>query len=158
MSFIAIIPEDEVFDWSYTEPDTGRVYDDTVLQLRQLPMKERRRLEKKHTTRKRIRGTMQSDLDAEAFSADILDHCIVGWSGVCLSKRGKDGRRERVEIPCTRENKLLLPEQMKIEIGRICIGRSGNDILDTDANAAAEDGEEAPLDASAPASPGTSTG
>ena len=152
MPFVEVLDQGQVFPWSYRDPDTGTHYTDTVLQLRQLPPAERRKLEQRHTKTKCVRGIRRDNLDPDAFSADALDYVIVAWKGVKGVRIGKDGQRDRFDLDCNRENKLALPEMMKIEISRICVARAAPDDDEDEA------GGETPFAAPPPASPSTSTG
>ena len=134
MSFIRILTnEQETFDWVYTDPDTGKKFPDTKFKLRMLQPSETRRLQRDHTTYRRRRGGGREEVfDDRGYVDDALDLCIVSWEGVQGSERDKDGNFVDKVLPCERKYKLMLPEPLKIEIGRVCFNRDADALFDDD--------------------------
>jgi len=117
MSFIEIVEEQETF-----EHPVG----DSTLILRRFDSEVYRDIEKRHTKRqKNLRqGGWIEEQDSYAINADLLDYMVVDWRYVRSPVLNED-------VPCTRENKLKLPNSIKIEILDACdadsITRGGPD-------------------------------
>ena len=153
MNFVRILTnESGVFRWFYTDPESDQKFDQSEFMLRMLSRDVARRLEKKHTRRKRRRGTFEEELDKFGFADDCLDHCIVDWKGVKGLELKEDGSYEESDLPCTRDYKLALGEGIKAEIARKCFGRNASTLLDDD------DGDFAGEDTQSPPAPKTPPG
>lgn len=111
--FIQITDDGDVQTWQFKHPETGRAYDSTF-RLRIVPSDLQRVLRRKYTKFEFVRGQRNEVLDWAAFMDDCLDHAIVGWSDV---------KSKGIDIPCERRFKLLLPEAVKQEIIRLCVGK-----------------------------------
>jgi len=116
--FVQIIDTDEAFDWQPTDDETGKQYD-SVFQLRIVNDDVDKDLRKKRTRRvwdKKQRRQVD-ELDEAAYVGDLLEHAIVGWTGI----KGTKGN----DVPCTADMKTRLPERWKTEILRMCAGKEG---------------------------------
>lgn len=104
--FVEIVEENETF-----RLDIGESYFD----LRRFDSAIYRRIEKKHTTRKKNyrTGEMIVDTDDYAVNADLLDYMVTGWGGIKSPVTGED-------VPCEMANKLKLPGSVKIKITEAC--------------------------------------
>jgi hypothetical protein len=123
--FIEIIPDDATFEWSPIQDEgSGRRWDSRFT-LRKMPQAERRALARKHTSHKFIRGQRQEILDTQAFADEALDAVIVDWSDLYMRSNGV-----RQPWPCTTSNKQQLPETIKGDIARMCLGVSFDDAFD----------------------------
>lgn len=111
--FIRITDDGDVQTWQFKHPETGKVFD-SVFKLRIVPSDLQRVLRRKYTKFEFVRGQRVENLDWAAFMDDCLDHAIVGWSHV---------KTNDVDVPCERRFKLLLPEAVKQEIIRLCVGK-----------------------------------
>lgn len=110
---IEIVDEGDVHPWHYRDPQTKRRYN-SVFNLRVIPKEVENRLRKKHNRFEFVRGARVDDFQSADFVADVIDYAVQGWSGVTTNGR---------EIPCTKETKVRLPEPIKAEIVRLCLGR-----------------------------------
>lgn len=93
------------FDLNNLNPGTWLDIDeskpeDGAICLRVLNDDTRRKLHKKHTSRKFVRGRQIEELSEPTFYAAMWDYCILDWKGICDA----DGK----PIPCTAANKALL--------------------------------------------------
>ena len=103
--FLTIRKPDETFE--YTPAPT------CAIDLRIVPDDVEKKLRKQATGKPKFhKGVMREPFDAHAYLALVFDYCIVSWRGV---------QHAGVELPCTLEYKLLLPEPVKIEIKRLCL-------------------------------------
>ena len=145
--FIEIVEDGDVRDWQYTNPENGQKFD-SVFQLRIAPDDVQKIWKRKYTTKEFNRGVRNEVVDWVKYNQDALDYCIVGWEGV---------KREGVDLPCEREWKLRLPEMVKAEIIRLCIGKELGEIAVGEGDGQAEGtGEEGPQ-ASDPLRPSATT-
>lgn len=144
--FIEIADNDVVTPWQFKNPETGVTFASTFL-LRVVPSDEQRRLRKRHTKYEFVRGARQENFDWAAFSDDCLDYAVVDWREV--KQRGQD-------LPCERFYKLLLPEAVKQEITRLCLGKELGQVQGSDEGgeiAADEEGEQRPRPTLSPVAP-----
>lgn len=79
---------------------------DTTYQVRHLTTEKHREIEKQNTKMVPNKRTHQREpeLDADAFTEDLIDYIVAGWSGVVANGE---------PLPCTREYKLLLDAARK---------------------------------------------
>lgn len=120
-TYIQVLDDDEQFSWS---PDTGDGEKSaSEFTLRTVPEDVLKRLRKVHTHRTFKHGQQVEDFDAFSYVADVLDYAIVTWAGVLRSKTRED-------LPCTKANKVRLPERIKTEIMRLCAGKEAGSALD----------------------------
>lgn len=118
---IEIADDADVIQWQYRNPETNEAFD-SVFTLRVVPSAKQRELRRLHTKHLFIRGSRQEDFDWAKFNDDCIDFAIVDW---------RDVKRRGADVPCTRETKLQLPEMVKIEIIRLCLGRElGREAVD----------------------------
>lgn len=119
-SFITILAPEakKPIPWQYTDPDTGKTAD-TVFYLRQIPDETNKVFRKRHTTNEWKNGVQRTTTDGDAYGDDLIDFAIVDWDG--LYALDADG--ERVKVPCDRKYKVNLPEKVKGEIIRLCLGK-----------------------------------
>lgn len=86
---------------------------DAVYSVRWIPPSENERVRAKHVPKrwdKRTHQQVEQDATAEQGKAvidDLLDYCLIGWSGVVDNGS---------QVPCERENKLALPRPVKISL------------------------------------------
>ena len=132
--FIEVVEDGEVRDWQYTNPETGQQFD-SVFHLRVAPDEIQKVWRKKYTTREFNRGQRVENVDWVKYNQDALDYCIVGWEGV---------RAKGTDLPCEREWKLRLPEMIKAEIIRLCVGKELGQVGVDAVAAVDEDGNEGP--------------
>jgi len=106
MSFIEIVEEQETFEYAVG---------DSTLILRRFDSEVYRDIEKRHTRRqKNLRqGGWIEEQDTYAINADLLDYMVVDWKDVKSPTTGDD-------VPCTRENKLKLPNSVKVAVLEAC--------------------------------------
>jgi hypothetical protein len=147
--FIEIVENNDIVGWQYVNPDTKQQYD-SQFNLRVADKDVQKKWKKKYTRVEMSRSGRQEIVDWAGYNEDALDFCIVGWTGV---------RRKGVDLPCEREWKLLLPEMVKAEIIRLCIGKElGQAQADEQQSESGGDGEgprvSDPLPSSAPISHG----
>ena len=109
MGVLTILQPSETFEHAIEGAD------EAVLTLRVPGEAQVDALRKRHRTTKFVHGARTEDFDAFAFAADVLDVSIVNWRGVC-AQGGEP-------LPCTRETKGLLPERVKAEVVRLCLGK-----------------------------------
>lgn len=97
---LKLIDPDEPFTVTDVSLGVGDGDTDTSYTLRPLTRDVWREIKKRHTTRVRNKrtGALDTEIDWEAFNDDLLDHVVIGWSGVVLS-HGEPA-------PCTRDLKL----------------------------------------------------
>lgn len=112
-SFLEIVTDDDVIRWQFTDPDTKQVYD-SIFNLRVVPEALKRSWDKKFTEVEITRRGREEKLDTWAFIEQCLDYAIVSWENV---------QRQGVDLPCTREWKVRLPEVVKAAIIRLCVGK-----------------------------------
>lgn len=117
-SMIEIVDDDDVREYQFQHPDTKVLYN-SWFTLSVVPPSEQRRLRKKHTTFENTRSGRVENFDWQGFTDDCLDFAIKAWRGVCT---------KGVELLCARENKLRLPEIVRAELARLCIGKELGEI------------------------------
>lgn len=111
--FLQIVKANRPEPWQYTDPQSGVTFD-TVFHLQVLSDDDIAEIDKANTSREKINGMYQEKIDWEQVQRDRLCKAITGWDH--LQIKGEDQ-------PCTDELKLLLPEPIKLEILRLCIGK-----------------------------------
>jgi hypothetical protein len=122
-TFIQIVEPADVFPFTPVHPDTNEPLGST-LYCRVVDDDTQEGFRRKRTTIDWRRGQRQELLDNAAFVEDCLDYAITGWTGVYKTRIGADGKTlDRVEIPCERRWKALLPEFVKVEVVRRCVGK-----------------------------------
>lgn len=104
MSFVTIVAEDESFNLKVG---------DSVFHLRRFTSAQYRQIEKRHTKKYWKRGQQVVEVDEDAVNNDILDYIITGWENIKHPK-------SREDVPCTIENKIALPSNVKIQINEAC--------------------------------------
>lgn len=114
-NFITIVEPEETVPWRWKNPDTG-VVADTIFHLRLVPDDLQKVWKEQVTTRKWEHNRRTEDINWDPFTDECLDYAIVKWEGVRHPRTQQD-------LPCTREYKLLLPERIKAEIARLCVGK-----------------------------------
>lgn len=119
MAHIEIVEDADVVSWQFIDPSTKQVFD-SKFKLRVVTSSLQRELRRKYTKHEFVRGTRQENFDWAKFNDDCIDFAVVEWTEV---------KRKGVDIPCTRENKLLLPEMVKAEIIRLCLGKELGEIV-----------------------------
>lgn len=127
------VAEDPTFEFRFTDPDT-RKQAESVFVLREVPDDVESVIRQRHTTHEYHRGRKQEDLDAEKYSADILDYAIVEWREVRGIKGGQP-----FALECNAANKVRLPEKVKSEIIRVCLGKEAGTLMAKEAARAASD-------------------
>jgi hypothetical protein len=121
--FITIVETDEAFDWTPVNEDTGEAYTSTF-QLRLVTDEADQEIRKRHTRPvwdKKQRRTIDK-LNEPAYVAEVVDHAIVGWTGIKAAASG-------AELPCTSAMKARLPEKWKAEILRLCSGKEAGEVV-----------------------------
>ncbi|MBW2606144.1 MAG: hypothetical protein JRD05_00765 [Deltaproteobacteria bacterium] len=110
MSFIEIVEEEEEF-----RLDIG----ESFFILRRFDSAVYRRIEKKHTTKKKNfrSGETIATVDDHAVNEDLLDYMITGWGNIKSPTTGED-------VPCERSNKFKLPGSVKVQITEACDSES----------------------------------
>lgn len=118
-SFITIIenPRDTL-PWRYIDPDTGQKFD-TEFELRLIPDDTNTIFRKRHTRTEWKNGQRREEVNGDGYGDDLIDYAIVGWQGMYAVNR--EGQRS--EIPCERKYKVMLPEKIKAEVIRLCLGK-----------------------------------
>lgn len=118
-SFITIIenPRD-TFRWHYSDPDTGQRFD-TEFELRLIPDDTNTVFRKRHTRTEWKNGQRREEVNGDGYGDDLIDYAIVGWQGMYAVNR--EGQKS--EIPCERRYKVMLPEKLKAEVIRLCLGK-----------------------------------
>jgi hypothetical protein len=123
--YVQIVDPNETFTWRPTDERTGEELQ-TTFTLRIVPEEVQDRLRRQFTTPdtwkrgRRIPG----DLQLGKFTDACLDYAIVDWSQLYAVKRNGDGEIvERREVPCTSDAKRALPEWIRAEIVRLCVGK-----------------------------------
>lgn len=121
--FITIVDTDEAFDWTPVHEETGEAYTSTF-QLRLVTDDADQDIRKRYTRQvwdKKQRRTLDK-LNEPAYVAEVLDHAILGWTGVKAARTG-------AELACTAEMKARLPEKWKAEILRLCSGKEAGEVV-----------------------------
>lgn len=118
-NFIELVEEEDVVPWQYKDTLTGQVFD-SIFKLRVVPNSLKRAWEKDHTDVTFNRRGRQEDFNWGPWVDRCLDYAIVSWEGI-MSK-GQP-------LPCTSENKLKLPEVVRAEIVRLCVGKELGEII-----------------------------
>lgn len=122
-SFITILEDPKaIFPWQYTDPDTG-ITAATVFQLRLIPDETNKAFRKRHITVSWKNGQRREDLDGDGYGDDLIDYAIVDWTDLYAARKNKDGQTERFAVGCERRYKVGLPEKLKGEIIRLCLGK-----------------------------------
>ncbi len=134
--FVQIIVDDAPFPWQYTSPETGEKMA-TVFSLRVIPDKRNKQIRREHTKTKWKNGQKVEDIDWDAVASAQIDEAVVAWD--TLKGRKSDGTV--VDLPCTLEFKRRLPERLKGEIIRICIGKETSHIGQDDGDGDDDDRE-----------------
>jgi len=119
----------DTFDWNPEGTKTTfklRIVDDAT---------EKKFRRESQPKAKWVRGRQVDNFDQHAFVNKCLDYAIVEWSGV---------RHKGVEFPCTTANKLFLPETVKTEIIRLCLGKQAGELVAGDSDE--DESAEAPAD------------
>lgn len=111
--FIEIVEEEDIVTF---KPEGT----DTQFKLRIVPDSLKRQWEKDHTAKKWTRRGREEEFNWGPFADQCLQYSIVSWSGV---------RRRGVEVPCSSETKLKLPESIKAEIIRLAVGKELGELL-----------------------------
>lgn len=118
LGYIQILVDDVPFDWSYPDmPGTG-------FKLRVVGDDEAKEIRRKHTTKKWKNGERVEITDWEAVGRDYIDASIVEWTNL----KGRRADKTVIDLPCTRTYKIALPERVKGEIVRICVGKETSEI------------------------------
>ncbi len=102
-------------DTTFTHTPEGT---QSTFELRIVPDDVEKEARKQATRKEWDKGQRTESFDVHAFLARILDYAIVDWTGIKV--RDANGVSE---LPCTKANKLLLPEKVKSEINRLCLGK-----------------------------------
>lgn len=138
MSFIQILDDSQpTFPWKYTDPDTNDTAE-TVFYLRQMPEDMEKQIRARHTKDRWKRGVRTEDFDTRAYGIDCLNYCIVSWEKLFVIKTDRTGNvvsRKEAE----RDLALIkaLPEKLKAEIIRVCVGKEvGGEFSDEDTDQA----------------------
>jgi hypothetical protein len=111
--FIEIADDSDIIPWQFTDPDT-KIKAASVFQLRTVPNEIKKQLEFDYTKVEFTRRGKQETFDWQGYVAECLDYCIVGWKGI---------KRQGEDLPCELEWKTKLPELVKADIIRLCVGR-----------------------------------
>jgi hypothetical protein len=127
--YITILDERATFDWSPRDPDNPSSAYGTVFTLQQVPDDIQENLRKPFTKTEWRRGQRIIDVDQNGYIDACLKYAIVGWTGMY---KVDPKTRTRAEIPCTDAYKLLLPEWVKAEIIRMCIGKEAGLRMDSE--------------------------
>jgi hypothetical protein len=117
-AYIEIVEESDTFPWQYTDAD-GVTYA-TKFELRLLPETLDKKWRRELTSIDRKKGQRAEVLNWDAYSQRALGYCVVNVSG--LRRRGGDEivfKTGAVELRYL----LLLPEKVKAEIIRLCVGK-----------------------------------
>jgi hypothetical protein len=115
---IEIVQPNEVRKYQFVDPDTKVKYD-SVFDIRVVPNDTQKRYRQEATTYEQTRRGREERFDWQGFVEKCLDYCIVNWTGV---------RHEGKELPCESVYKNMLPEIVKSEIVRLCVGRELGEI------------------------------
>lgn len=135
--FIQIVDPTDTFTWRPYDERTAQ-HSDTVFTLRLVPDSVQDALRKKHTapdTFKRGRRIV-GEVAFGAFTDACLDYAIVDWTDLYAVRLNHLGEvASRTLMPCTSDAKKALPEWVRAEIVRLCIGKeagmsTGDDALD----------------------------
>jgi len=104
--YIEIVEEEEKFELPIGE---------SVFELRRFGSDVYRRIEKKHTTKKKNTrtGLFVEEKDEYAINADLLDYMITGWRNIKSPVTGED-------VPCEKAVKQKLPGVVKVQIVEAC--------------------------------------
>ena len=128
-TYITII-QDEQFPYQFRDPDTGQLFA-TQFILREVPDEVEKAIRKRHTTVKMGRGGRRDEtLDARAYGNDVIDYAIVGWDRLVGLSHDRDGRAVKVDLSCTREHKIKLPDRIKADIMRMALSKEAGLYLD----------------------------
>ncbi len=128
MSFIKIVEVDEEVTFEHTIKDS-------VFVLRQMDAAMLDKINKNATRRVWKRHQPEDDLDAFAFSAEVLDWGLVDWKNVKHPKTGAD-------VPCDRENKLKLPISIQNDLRDLIVdGATEEDKKAAEKNSSASSAE-----------------
>jgi hypothetical protein len=122
--FINIVEEDDVFDWQYSDPENGEKFA-TVFQLRTVPEDTQKAIRKRYTKRGMRRGQPTEEMDNGRIAESLIDYAVVDWRDLMGRSPDPDNPGRTVETPvdCTTYSKGRLPEPIKIEVIRLCVGR-----------------------------------
>lgn len=106
--FLELIVDDEKIPYYWK---------DSILYYRRATREDINRITKKWTTKKGKNprtGEPITVTDDVAVNNEIFDLILVAWDKVYLPGKGSAG--ERIEAPCTKENKMLVPLDIQAEI------------------------------------------
>ena len=116
--FIEIVRPEETFE-HVVLADDGKTPTQTCLTLRIVDDSVEKEIRRKATGKPTFeRGQRVENFDGHKFLAGVLDHAIVTWRGV---------RHRGQELPCELTYKLLLPERVKTDIVRLCLGKEASE-------------------------------
>ena len=106
MAYIEIVESEESFEL---------VIGDSTITCRRFDSEAYRQIEKKHTKKNKNHrtGVIYTETDDHAINCDLLDYMILSWEGI-------QSPLTKAEVPCTRENKLKLPGNVKVRIIEAC--------------------------------------
>lgn len=111
--FIEIVDDSEEFEFVFVDPATKQPTD-AAMMLRVLSPDQKDEFERAATKYEFIKGSRHSVFDAAVYVGLCLDAAIRSWRGIV---------RKGEPVDCTRDNKLRLPEPVKQEVMRLCVGR-----------------------------------
>lgn len=115
--YIEIVQAEDTF--AHTVPLADGTLSKTVLTLRIVDDATEKKLRKAATGKAQWdRGQRFEPFDAHKFINSVIDYAIVGWDGV---------RAKGADLPCTPEIKLLLPERVKTDVIRLCLGKDASE-------------------------------
>jgi hypothetical protein len=112
--YVEIVDAGETFDYTPAP--------NTTFKLRIVPDDVEKRLRKAATSHEWDKGQRVQSFDGHKFAGEILAYAIISWSGV-RKVRIVDGERKHEDLERTKENILLLPESLKSDITRLCLGK-----------------------------------
>lgn len=99
MAFIEIIDEEERI---------SRKFEDSLIQFRRLDAETADRIEKRYR-RERQTTNDERQIDEAERRKDLIDYIILSWENVLHPVT-------KLPVPCTRENKIKLPQKILAEI------------------------------------------
>jgi hypothetical protein len=109
--YIEIIDDGDTFTWAVPGYQKAR------MTLRKVSNADRDRVQEQHTRVKFDRGVRRDVQDTAAIGKAWLDLAIVDWDGFLIRTNG-----QRVPLECTVETKSKLPEALKADVIRMCLG------------------------------------
>ena len=132
--FIQIIDDPQAsFTFRPKDPDSGQV-SETEFTLRLVPDEVQKSLRKQTESVEWRRGQRVVTNDDARWADLCVSYAITGWKHL-YSVTVRDGKTvARTLVPCEDKYKALLPEHVRIEIVRLCVGKeAGNRLEDPDA-------------------------